>query len=173
MSDFDPSKYGSALADLIASASPMPLDAGKPTLDAKSALAELSVDYAFSHATVTDFQMARCCLSGLWLLHNFLDESHTISQGISTPSGSYWHGIMHRREGDYSNSKYWMRRVGDHPVLDAMAEREPGWDPFHFVDACEQGVRSGKQDEVAVLLAQQQLEWQLLFDFCYAAAVGK
>ena len=53
--------------------------------------------------------MAACCLAGVWLLHDYLDESHTISQRIDTPSGSFWHGIMHRREGDFSNAKYWFR----------------------------------------------------------------
>src|SRR5688500_14191487 len=34
-------------------------------------------------------------LAGLWLWHDFLDESHTISQGLHTPTGSFWHAIMH------------------------------------------------------------------------------
>ena len=67
--------------------------------------------------------MAACCIAGVWLLHDFLDESHTISQGIDTPSGSFWHAIMHRREGDFSNAKYWFRRVGQHPVFDALGQR--------------------------------------------------
>src|SRR5208282_3154263 len=44
-------------------------------------------------------------LAGLWLWHDGLDESHRISQGLSSPAGSFWHAIMHRREGDFSNSK--------------------------------------------------------------------
>jgi hypothetical protein len=51
----------------------------------------------------------RLCMSGLWLLAGDLDRSHTISQGIGSAEGSFWHGIMHRREGDFSNSKYWFR----------------------------------------------------------------
>src|SRR5256885_982720 len=44
-------------------------------------------------------------LAGLWLWHDFLGESHKIAQSLATPSGSMWHAIMHRREGDFSNSK--------------------------------------------------------------------
>ncbi|GIW93318.1 MAG: hypothetical protein KatS3mg110_1359 [Pirellulaceae bacterium] len=64
---------------------------------------------------------SRACLAGLWLLHNYLDQSHTLSQAIADSNGSFWHGIMHRREPDYGNAKYWFRRVGSHPVLDRLA----------------------------------------------------
>ena len=52
----------------------------------------------------------------LWL-HGFLDESHSIAQGIPSAEGSYWHALMHRSEGDFSNSKYWYRRVGRHAIF--------------------------------------------------------
>jgi hypothetical protein len=61
--------------------------------------------------------------SALWLLAGELDRSHGISQADDSPEAAYWHGIMHRREGDFSNAKYWFRRVGRHPVLDDLAER--------------------------------------------------
>lgn len=61
-------------------------------------------------------------LSGLWLLAGELDRSHTLSQSIETAAGAYWHGIMHRREEDFWNSKYWFRRVGCHAVLGELAE---------------------------------------------------
>ena len=45
---------------------------------------------------------AKAVLAGLWLWHDWLDESHTISQALPSPAGSFWHAIMHRREGDFA-----------------------------------------------------------------------
>lgn len=58
--------------------------------------------------------------AGLLLWNDDLDASHSISQGINTPTGSFWHAIMHRREGDYSNAEYWCRRIGMHPAFEAI-----------------------------------------------------
>src|SRR5256885_1727176 len=38
---------------------------------------------------------ADALLSGLWLWHDWLDSSHTISQSINNATGSFWHAIMH------------------------------------------------------------------------------
>jgi hypothetical protein len=46
------------------------------------------------------------CLSGLWLLAGDLDQSHSISQDLTSAEGSFWHGIMHRREADFGNAKF-------------------------------------------------------------------
>ena len=134
--------------------------------------------------------MADLCIGGVWLLHDFLDESHDITQTVKTSSGSYWHGIMHRREPDYSNSKYWFRQTGEHPVFAplgeaarsfaAQSERSDladqltgrrAWDPFLFIDLCEAVARGAAGDE-ALCRRIQQREWELLFDYCYRAAVS-
>ena len=39
--------------------------------------------------------------AGIWLYVDDLDQSHRVSQTVHTPTGSYWHAIMHRREGDF------------------------------------------------------------------------
>src|SRR5205807_2805932 len=69
--------------------------------------------------------------AGIWLYVDDLDHSHRVSQGIEVATGAYWHGIMHRREGDFSNSHYWVRRAAGHPLL----ESTPALDPNGFIDA--------------------------------------
>lgn len=173
--EFDPTSYGPIFEPLLTINRSRALDAGRPAPDAFAALKALTVDSAFVHTKVTDANMARCCLSGVWLLHDFLDESHTISQGIETTEGSFWHGIMHRREGDFSNAKYWFRRVGKHAIFEELGLRAKSlglgaddlWDPYSFVDACQRAVRSGEGAELC--RAVQQAEWELLFEYCYRA----
>lgn len=110
--------------------------------------------------------MAAACVSGLWLLHNYLDASHDISQSIDSPAGSHWHAIMHRLEGDFSNSKYWYRRVGSWPVYDQV-EKISGqpFDPMAFVDQVE-SCGSDATHRIAVA------EWRTLFAFCFNNAAG-
>ncbi len=102
--------------------------------------------------------------SGLFQVHDALERSHTLAQSIEGRgrhrAGDYWHAIMHRREPDYTNAKYWFRHVGAHPIDAELASRAsqllassahadvaqwrsrlalPGrWDSAAFVDLCEQ-----------------------------------
>jgi hypothetical protein len=128
---------------------------------------------------------AGAMLAGLWLWHDALEESHTLSQKLDTPDGAYWHAIMHRREGDFSNSKYWLARCRNHPCGAAMAkslaelnQSDPalvstgGWDPFAFVDLVEQVHDRPSDPRRPMVIALQQLEWRVLFAHCAAAAVS-
>ncbi len=101
-------------------------------------------------------------MAGLWLLAGNLDRSHRISQDDESAAGSFWHGIMHRREGDFSNAKYWFRRVGRHAAMDQMAIDDPDRypDPYVFVDKVELAVRA--QDTAPELVSTQWIEWQRL-----------
>ncbi len=83
-----------------------------------------SADLLAPHPVVSE-EDARLVKAALYLKHGFLDESHRISQRIKSSTGSYWHGIMHRHEGDISNSHYWYDRAGDHPVLKQIGGYPP------------------------------------------------
>jgi hypothetical protein len=96
--------------------------------------------------------------AGLWLYVDELDRSHTLSQDLKEPTGSYWHGIMHRREGDFSNSHYWFHKTGKHPAMLAL----PGYDGHGLVDAAEAAYPGNPLDVVQ----RQRAEWANLFAWC-------
>ncbi len=132
---------------------------------------------------------ARAMLAGLWLWFDWLDESHKISQQIETPSGSYWHAIMHRREGDFGNSKYWFAKCRNHPAMQTLAVQAAaminphpadksllrliitGWNPDALVDLVEQLHDKPDDPRGNLVVALQRLEWKTLFDHCTRAAV--
>ena len=183
MTKFSTEDHGPVFASLLTDAPLNVLGPGRPQIEKRPALEALTVEKAFDSLAIRDRSMAECCLSGIWLLFDFLDESHAISQQIHTTTGSYWHGIMHRREGDFSNSKYWFRRVGDHPLFTALGSAaaeldtdgqlfDGAWDPYRFVDLVQSATRGGNgKGELLQLVAQA--EWRLLFDYCYRTAIGE
>jgi hypothetical protein len=168
--------YPAALAEFLPTPDrPMGLTMGKPSALAEK-LAATPMAELFG-APVTNKQMADCAMAGLWCYHNGFEESHGLSQAIETPTGSYWHGILHRREPDYFNAKYWFRRVGNHPVfsdlrIEAAAHGMANWDAFSFTDTVERAV-SGDAKLRQVCEQVQMAEWWLLFDFCFTRAMGR
>ncbi len=126
--------------------------------------------------------------SALHLWNDNLARAHELAQEIETPTGSCLHGVMHRREPDYGNSKYWFRRVGEHPAFPAVREaalelssglgrvrkeleESPKWDPFRMVDWCEEAAgRDAKDPLVAFLCALQAREIAGLAAFCLKQA---
>jgi hypothetical protein len=182
-------RYGPAVRPLLQDLTACELGPGSPRDTLRSQLSALTPQALAHGASIVDSRMAQCCLSGLWLLHNFLGESHSISQDIETGSGSYWHAIMHRREPDFSNARYWFRRLGRHAVFTSLADEarklplandvdDAGravlaaetWDALAFVDLCQKAWRH-QQSATADLCRQiSWIEWQLLFDHCYRSA---
>lgn len=127
-------------------------------------------------------EVADALLAGVWLWIDWLDESHTLSQSISSSTGSFWHAIMHRREGDFSNSKYWYAKCGGHPAharflksaADLLARAEnadisrrlrSGRDGYTLVDLAEEAEDLPAGDPLrTTVVALQRLEWAALFD---------
>jgi hypothetical protein len=166
-----------------------PLGPGQSDSSVASALRSLTVEGLFAPHTIRDPNAAKCCLAALWLAYDYLDESHTLSQEVHTTDGSYWHGIMHRREPDYGNAKYWFRRVGDHPIFPQLATAAAtlaaeakhdaasqflavgeSWDPYRFIDLCE-AIARGRSRAEQLARAVAQAEWRLLFEHCWRQAV--
>lgn len=187
---FTPAAYGPVFAALLGDPRLNPLGPGTPNRALEGQLRQFDVAAAFAHCSLTNRAAAEACLAGIWLRHDFLDESHTLSQSLHTPEGSYWHGIMHRREPDFDNAAYWFRRVGRHPIFESLcgaARAVAGdadlpeearflltqtiWDPFAFIKLCEQ-CYDERVAATPLCQAVQQQEWQLLFDHCYRSATG-
>ncbi len=189
MVGFDAKKYGMVVADLLHPTKLAPLDSGRPNVSVRALLQGLSDNPDFLGKPIRDKLMANACISGLWLYHDFLEESHAISQEISSSAGSYWHGILHRREPDFPNSGYWFRRVGNFATFEELKQAtatilgdeppewaqfmlgEKRWDPLAFIDLCERAL-GGNVNAIPICQLIAQKEWELLFDYCYRAAVG-
>jgi hypothetical protein len=193
--DFLIENYGREFSKLLAAAPLNELGPGRPVVAMKPVLQALAspeaLIAAFAPHVIANRDMANACLAGLWLRFDFLDESHAVSQELHNSTGSFWHGIMHRREPDYGNAKYWFRRIGHHAVFKALcgsvwalaatvaAEpaasflvRQNHWDSSAFVDLVLAAI--GQQSTLEKLCREiQRREWELLFDYSFRMAIGK
>jgi hypothetical protein len=124
----------------------------------------------------------RGALAGLLLRTGYWEESHTVAQDVQSIEGSYWHGIIHRMEPDSFNAGYWFRQVGEHAIFpelfrgatEILENNGPKhwhlksvWDPFLFIEWCEEAREKRGQAEVSAIEIQM-IEWRLLFDWCAA-----
>lgn len=159
---FDPQAYGPHVAAILALDGDgerlMPLvQSGCSAPEARSRLQAVTARALFPQSYAPEAAFA-----GLYLYFGCWTEAHEIAQDVSTPEGSYWHGIVHRQEPDAANSGYWFRQVGAHPIFPALAKiaGTARWDPFEFIQQCESALPGA--------LELHRAEWQLLFDYCAA-----
>ena len=177
------------IADLLDPDLP-PLGPGTPKARFEQLMEETSSETILGSAVISP-EDADCCLAGMWLWNGFLDRSHELSQNIETPEGSWWHGIMHRREPDAGNAAYWFRRVGDHSLFSTLGEKVrehakqtelpdeaqwlsqcTDWKPQQFIEACESARHDPNKVVCRVLREVAAIEWYTLFDYCRGLACG-
>ncbi len=96
-----------------------------------------------------------------------LDECHQIFQEVDTFAGSYGHGMMHRREGDFWNANYWFRHAGRAPV----GIFDSGFDPVQLTAECQ---KTFQAPLVAQEMAVRELrkEWVRVTDAVLSGRVG-
>ena len=135
----------------------------------------------FGNYKVADQKAFPLVRGALVYLLDALPEAHTIFQEAKSDVGSYWHGMMHRREGDFDNARYWFRRAGALPIFaeihraaanhSELMARQTNWDPYVFTGQCEQA-RFGDRDSLQELAALQRIEFDALFDYCWRQSVS-
>lgn len=118
--------------------------------------------------------------AGLFYFHNALEDSHKEVGKTESAIASYWHGMIHRREGDFDNARYWMRRTGDHPTFYEMQSRasdasphmtkQMAWDPFLFIHLCEQ-YKYGETTYKKEIAHLQKIEFSVIFDYIWRQCV--
>jgi len=149
---------------------------GAPRIDALAPLKALANDLTLLGGPIHDKPAAMACLSALWLRFDHFDKSHAISQDLENQDGSYWHGIAHRREGDFANACYWFRRVGKHRVEATissvlqnkeMVSKGNDFSPSVFTRMVE------RREDENTLLDIQEIEWRILFEDCLHRALGR
>ncbi len=126
----------------------------------------------------------------LWLRIGVIDPPHEIVQSETTPLASYLHGVVHRLEGDYWNSKYWFKQVRDSRLLRSLSHsmeekikeanlfsfaanfkimQDRSFVPSEFVSACEQQSQQAMPDieSEASLELLGWAEWASLWEMIY------
>ncbi len=158
------------------------LERGKPVVKGREAVADL-VEQDKKSAKTPLIQ------SALYLCFDCFEEAHNIAQDHEGPIGNWLHAILHRREPDAGNSKYWYARVhapakvyegiGNKALADLKEnpaseleslvkkmEKSKTWEPEAFVDLCDRFRQEDSDSPAYRTLAKiQEIEWLGLVEF--------
>lgn len=161
----------------------------EPHLAVEASMRELKPTQLLS-GIARDVDLAGCALAGLWLWFDCEPQAHALVQGYSDGTGALWHAILHRREGDFANAKYWVRQAGRHPAYPSIGARvvemlrdmpadksllrltASSWDPAAMIDLVADVERSGDRARRTLAVGIQQCEWQTLFEWTVMHAAG-
>jgi len=113
---------------------------------------------------------------GLLYALDDLAGCHEFFQNTACDLVGYWQGMMHRREADFENARYWFRRSGALPFFDTLhhkaalisadVAKQLSWDPYLFTGNCEQQRFGGELSEPE-LVKVQQAEFEVVFDYSW------
>lgn len=124
------------------------------------------------------------CLLSLW--HDKLEIAHQLCQNESDIEYCYFHAMMHRREYDFYNARYWFRRVDPtfdtcYRIAEAVSKyldrrnetrlrnlliEEDRWNAIIFNEECRKASKLPETDPViSVLMGVQAIEFACWFKF--------
>ncbi len=172
------------IRDLVPKGQPRPFDLlqrGEPFREGLKAVSAMET-------TGQDPENSLLLKAAFFLYFDGFEEAHLIAQDHEGVAGNWIHAILHRREPDAGNSKYWYHRVplpgtvhqAIHekvmlkmahlpiPELAGLArkmEMSKGWEPEAFVDLVDQVRKENPASPLYRLLVEiQEVEWRGLLD---------
>lgn len=165
---------------VVGTQTPPELDGGpradvRPPSQLRDSMGLLAADFSIPA------RVSNLLLASAFLYNDQHDEAHDIVQDLSCHEGCLLHAILHRREPDYWNAKYWFRRATDHPAYRALTPeaaalaRTPGseallrrltlagtLDPIAMVDECEAAAGNPSGEAARFLRQVQRLEFEAI-----------
>lgn len=152
-----------------------------PRLDV---LSQLEITHTLERVRVPK-EVAELIRALLLLWNDHHNPAHEIVQERETPDGNLIHAILHRREPDYGNARYWFHRVGVHPCYEELAKRvetflasdaqssdlgelvkDGQWNPEAFVTTCQREASQANRVTQRVALQKiQEIETRVLLHY--------